>query len=46
MKLEFTKEEVDLILQALSQQPYRSVVAIIQNIVTQAEKQLKEKEIK
>lgn len=39
MKLELTKEEVEVVLQALSQQSYRVVAGLIQNIVDQARKQ-------
>jgi hypothetical protein len=39
IKIEFKPEELDLVLQALSQQPYRSVVALIENLVKQAREQ-------
>jgi hypothetical protein len=37
IKIELKEEELDLVLQALATQPYRSVATIIQNIVGQAQ---------
>jgi hypothetical protein len=47
INITFKPEELDLVLQALSTQPYRSVVGVIQNIVNQAQaQQLKREEVK
>jgi hypothetical protein len=35
----FKPEELDLVLQALSQQPYRAVVSLIENLLKQAREQ-------
>lgn len=37
MKLELTKEQINLILQALAQLPYAQVVGLIQEIIGQAQ---------
>jgi hypothetical protein len=39
LKLELSKEQVEAVLQALAQQPYRSVVSLIEAIVKQAQAQ-------
>jgi len=38
IKVELKEEELDLVLQALAQQPYRSVAGLIQNILGQVQK--------
>jgi hypothetical protein len=42
IKLELKVEEVQYVLNALSQLPYAQVATLIENIKQQAEKQLKE----
>jgi hypothetical protein len=44
MKLDLSKEQVEAVLQALSQQPYRSVVSLIEVIVKQAQAQTQQEE--
>lgn len=39
IKVEFKEEELEAVLQALAQQPYRTVAGLIQNIVGQAQQQ-------
>jgi hypothetical protein len=41
IKIELKQEELEVLLQALAQQPYRSVASLIQNIVGQAQQQTK-----
>jgi hypothetical protein len=44
LKLELSKEQVEAVLQALAQQPYRSVVSLIEAIVKQAQAQTQQEE--
>jgi hypothetical protein len=39
IKIELKEEELDLVLQALAQQPYRTVAVLIENIIKQAREQ-------
>jgi len=45
INITFKPEELDLVLQALSQQPYRTVAPLIENLIKQArEQELKQQE--